>query len=364
MPDRTVFVLGAGFSAPAKLPVQADIMKEVMLRRSQSFQIEAQEALKTMFESLQPDELETVPLEDVFTMLDRARKAGETIKGFSHEEIRKSYAALVRTIVHEFQRKLNGFDFSGSPFVDFADELIAKRYADGSLIAQDADPFSLISLNWDTIPDYLINTRGCTSGRRVVLDYGCYDYDLEDSPGHLPSIRRKGQGLFNVKLLKLHGSLNWVVCSCCARLFSCNTGGSPPIASLAGQCRYCGAVDLENVIITPTLMKDLAQNQVRNVWHNAYLDLQDCSRLVFVGYSFPMADFEFRYMLLKATLGNQFLKVRVVLFPPDPCTGEVLWRRNEVQNRYQQFFGANRDIEFKFMDSADFMRDPRLIWDW
>ncbi len=299
-------------------------------------------------------------------MLDRARKAGETIPGFSHEDIRNSYSALVQTIVHEFRRKLAGIDFTSSPFPVFIDELIKKRHGGGTDDDQKADPFSVISLNWDTIPDYLLNTRGSVGGRKVVLDYGCYDYDLDNRSNHIPSIRRKGQGLFNIKLLKLHGSLNWVVCSCCGRLFSHNDDAQPPVAPLTPPptCRFCGGVELENVVITPTLMKDLAQNQLRNIWHNAFLDLQDCGRIVFVGYSFPMADFEFRYILLKSILGKQFLKIRVVLFPPDPCDGETLWRREEVQQRYSQFFGSNRDIDFKFLDSAQFMRDPNLLWDW
>jgi hypothetical protein len=362
MSDRTVFVLGAGFSAPAKMPVQQDIMREVLARRSQIFVEEARETITTLFKAVDTDEMSQVPLEDVFTMLDRARTRGETIQGFTHEEIWQSYRALIKTIVHEFRRKLLGFNAVGS-YQSFFEQLILKREANGTLDDQKADPFSVITLNWDTIPDHLLNTLSVS--KKVVLDYGCYDYDLNDTTGHIPSIRRKGTGLFNVKLLKLHGSLNWLACSCCSRLFSLNeSGGNPPVAPLNAKCRFCQGAELENVIVTPTLLKDLAQNQIKNIWHNAFLDLQACERIVFVGYSLPMADFEFRYTLLKAIIGNSLVKVRVVLFPPDPCAGEKLWARNEIKDRYSRFFGLARDLDFKYMDSSDFMLDPDLIWNW
>jgi hypothetical protein len=367
MSENTIFVLGAGFSAPAHLPLQAELMRGVMKRTSpQPFQLDARDTLKRMFDALDSTELKTVSLEDVFTMLDRARKTGETIRGFSHQDIQDSYKSLVQTIVQEFRRPLTDMDFTSSPFPAFVDELIKKRHGNGSNDDQESDEFSIVSLNWDTILDHLLNTRGTTGDRKVVLDYGCYDYDLNNQPDHIPSIRRKGEGLFNIKLLKLHGSLNWVVCSCCGRLFSDNDDAQPPVAPLTPTptCRFCSDVELENVVITPTLMKELAQNQLRNIWHNAFLVLQDCDRIVFVGYSFPMADFEFRYILLKSILGKQSLKIRVVLFPSDPCDGQALWRRDEVQQRYSQFFGSNRDIKFKFLDSAQFMCDPDLLWNW
>ena len=303
-----------------------------------------------------------VPLEDVFTMLDRARVSGETISGFTHEDIWQSYKALIQTIIHEFNRKLSGFTVG--PYASFFQELILKRVASGTPQDQEADPFTIVTLNWDTIPDYLLNTLG--TNYKAVLDYGCYDYDLNSASDHIPSIRRKGAGLFNIKLLKLHGSLNWLLCSCCGRLFSVNQSGTtPPIAPLQSKCSFChGDVELENVIITPTLIKNLAQHQIKHIWHNAFLDLQDSSRIVFVGYSFPMADFEFRYTLLKAITGNSLLKIRVILYPPDPCTGEKLWARNEIEERYSRFFGNLRDVDFKYMDSSDFMLDPQLIWDW
>ena len=51
-------------------------------------------------------------------------------------------------------------------------------------------------------------------------------------------------------------------------------------------------------------------------------------------------------------------------YPPDPCADKARWARDEIKSRYEAFFGSNRDIDFKCIDSTDFMLDPNLIWNW
>ncbi len=63
------------------------------------------------------------------------------------------------------------------------------------------------------------------------------------------------------------------------------------------------------------------------VWHNALLDLMEAKKVVFVGYSFPIADFELRYLLKRGI--SKTANIEVVLKDDD----------EEVFNRYQQFFG-------------------------
>lgn len=361
---RSVFVLGAGFSAPAQMPIQADVMREVVKRTSQPFQDTVRQTFTTLFSTSEPEDMAGVPLEDVFTMLDRARKSGETIRGLSRAEMENSYEAMLKAITQEFNNRLRDFDEGENNYAKFFQELIKKRVGAGDTKARKADPFSILTLNWDTIPDYLIQKIG--KPHKAAADYACYDYDVEGDKHHVPSLRLKSKGSFNVKLLKLHGSLNWLVCTCCGRLFSTMKGWTrPPVAFLhSRKCRFCKAVDLENLIVTPTLVKEISHTQLKNVWHNALIDLQETERIVFVGYSFPLADFEFRYVLLKAVTGNPDVKIRVVLYPPDHlCNDERMWERNLTQERYGNFFG-NRDIDFKYMDANDFMADPNLIWHW
>jgi hypothetical protein len=271
---------------------------------------------------------------------------------------------MIKAITQEFNNRLRGFDESKNKYSQFYEELIRRRVGVGDAKARKEDPFTIITLNWDTIPDFLIQKIG--KSYKAAVDYACYDYDLEGAKRHVPSLRLKSKGSFNIKLLKLHGSLNWLICTCCGRLFSTTKNWTwPPVAFLHDQkCRFCKTVDLENLIITPTLVKEISHTQLKNIWHNALIDLQEAGRIVFVGYSFPLADFEFRYVLLKAITGNPSVSIRAVLYPPDnSCNDEKRWERNLTEERYSNFFGY-RDIDFKYLDANDFMADTSLIWNW
>ncbi|HLL46718.1 MAG TPA: hypothetical protein VK399_08405 [Longimicrobiaceae bacterium] len=360
--SKTVFVLGAGFSAPARMPVQADLMRDVLGHPSRAG---VRKTYKTLFNLLNPDEMANIPLEDVFTMLDRARRSGETIRGLSRKEIERSHTQLLVAITRQFKPKLTRF---GHPaYTSFFSELVRVRIGAGDAAAQEEDPFSIITLNWDTIPEIVLSRLGrLGTSPPAVIDYTCYDYDLAGRPGHVPSINRKAREKFNIKVMKLHGSLNWLVCNSCGRLFSAEPERRSSGVVIAGKrhCRFCKDVVLDPLIITPTLVKDLAQTHLRMVWHNALMDLQEAERIVFIGYSFPMADFEFRYVLMKAVAGNADVSVRVLLYPDDTCKDcKRLWERDTIQERYRSFFGG-RDLDFSYGDSGEFMTQPHRLWNW
>lgn len=360
--SKTVFVLGAGFSAPAGMPIQADIMFDVVKAKSQPFQDTVRDTYSTLFNMVDPDDMRDVPLEDVFTMLDRAHRNGEVLSGLTHEGIRKSLIALINAITHEFNKKLRLSNLTR--YKPFFNKLIAKRKGDESSAALKEDPFAIVSLNWDTIPDFLLNSLGCL---KTGVDYACYDYEIDEKKNQIPSILKKSHRIFNIKLLKPHGSLNWAHCPSCNRLYSeIGDGKYPPVCfPHQYKCRHCSGVDLENLIITPTLVKELGQTHLKMVWHNIQMDLQEAERIVFLGYSLPMADFEFRYTLLRAITTNNDVAIRVILYPPDVLikSDKEQWNRNQTEERFENFFGQ-RDVEFKYMDVLEFMDDDNLVWEW
>ena len=98
--------------------------------------------------------------------------------------------------------------------------------------------------------------------------------------------------------------------------------------------------------------------QIKNIWHNAYLDIAEAKKIIFIGYSFPMADFELRYLLKKAI--NPNTEITVILHKYDnPLLYKKSIKRNISSsrkksfmqridvpyNRYKAFF-PNHPIEF------------------
>ncbi len=66
-------------------------------------------------------------------------------------------------------------------------------------------------------------------------------------------------------------------------------------------------------LITPTMMKSLSNQLYTNLWSSAAQELRDATHIIFVGYSLPIADFEFRYMLQKNVTSSA--KIDVILTP-------------------------------------------------
>jgi hypothetical protein len=172
---------------------------------------------------------------------------------------------------------------------------------------RNADPVSVISTNWDILLDNSIDTQIVQHAHNAVVDYCCYISSKgEDDHSIKPGLEKLGEGGFNVKLLKLHGSLNWLQCPRCMRLYA---RFSRKIALQSTEeftsCRHCDKnfpEEKDNHLLTsnlimPTFIKDLSNPQYKIIWQNAGIEIAEAEKIVFIGYSLPSADFEMRQLL-------------------------------------------------------------------
>ena len=72
----------------------------------------------------------------------------------------------------------------------------------------------------------------------------------------------------------------------------------------------------------------------RIVWQNAAVEVSEARRLVFMGYSFPAADFELRQLLARSKPHSARIDVVLKGAPS-----------SEIERRYRPFFGR-REIAF------------------
>jgi hypothetical protein len=354
--EKTVFILGAGFTLPARGPTQAEMLPLITRRRLNP-------ALRQFFSKVFCAEtlksISQINLEDVFTVLDRAVLFQENVRGLSYHQADELRRLLIRELVRILGERL---DYPSKPHAHFAKNLLDRRIAAGL----EGDPFSVINFNWDILLDKTLH-EACCAGElegqpEAQIDYCCFTYALEPAAWknreHIAGTLLKSSGIFNLKILKLHGSVNWLLCPQCAKLFtSFDERLGLRNRSVCPACRE--HPHLDPLIITPTLLKDLQTIQLKTIWHNALTELQEANRIVFVGYSFPMADFEFRYVLAK---GVQKAARIVVINRPRSSARALNGKervRFEVQKktleqRYRSFFGARR-VDFPDIDAEGFM---------
>tara|TARA_R110002095_G_scaffold216296_1_gene212901 strand:- start:17 stop:715 length:699 start_codon:yes stop_codon:yes gene_type:complete len=215
----------------------------------------------------------------------------------------------------------------------------------------------VISTNWDTLLDDSLKriidkenkvfkcaqreeTDKCTT--QAVVDYCCYISSFnKDDESVKPGLEVLGAGGFNIKLLKLHGSLNWLQCSRCLRVyidFNENIFKEKTV-----RCRHCDenygtqiAHQLSSNLIMPTFLKDLSNPQYKLIWQNAGIELSEAARIVFIGYSLPQADFEMRQLLSRMVRNDAAIEVIDYTQCPD--------QKKNVKDQYQTFFGRRKCV--------------------
>ena len=218
------------------------------------------------------------------------------------------------------------------------------------------DPVSVISTNWDILLDNSIYSYILEHGHDAVVDYCCYISSRDEQDESIkPGLEKLGQGGFNVKLLKLHGSLNWLQCPRCMRLYArfFRKDGVLDYSNLE-SCRHCDRNfpeerdnhKLASNLIMPTFIKDLTNPQYKIIWQNAGIEISEADKLVFIGYSLPNADFEMRQLLSRMTRKHALIEV------VDFCDDQTMQEMKKAH--WNNLFGQ-RNIEFHFKGASQYI---------
>lgn len=374
LPQKTVYVLGAGFSAPAGGPSQEKLMK-LILDFPEEREQKAADA-KSKLSAYLKDALnvpfqkrEGMALEDLYTPIDRCLADGLALRGKSTTdliEVRNALDYLIAAAIKkEFEDsakdKAYVYDFARNVVKHAAHRAHLAKETDDASAAKAYDPISVISLNWDILLDNALHSSLEQQDRNLplsdygpfgVVDYCCYVSSVDRNDRRIRTgLWSLGSRGYNVKLLKLHGSMNWLQCTNCQRLYTSFNVKSILSNRIDEPCRHCKKHDtiakLRGTLVMPTFLKDLSNFQLKLVWQNAGVELMEATKLVFIGYSLPHADFEFRQLL------SRMIKRRVPI-------EVVLWGQSdnylEELKRYQQFF-AGHPIDPHPEGVGDYVRD-------
>lgn len=321
-------------------------------------------------------------LEDIFTIFDSVAAGRQHFRLYSPQKMDDIHQMLKMCIIYALSVAIST-DCDVKDYDDFCRYLLDARLKS----AQKEDPLSVVTTNWDDLLEQRLfhlcgeyNNKQTREANKIYPDLCFYNYDLSNSTKHVPSTHVKARGYRNIKVLKMHGSLAWLECPRCGRIF---TDFSDEIAAEEFSnmpCPFCkqeqrghsGNPKLRNLIITPTFLKSLDNLSLKNIWQNAYIDISEANHLVFIGYSLPAADFEMRCLLKKAI--KKDTKITVVL--RESSNPEVV-KKNFVDHgfseeeairlirrmdmpvqRYISFFGEGR-VEFFYNGFGDYIKSIR-----
>jgi hypothetical protein len=358
---KVVYILGAGFSIEANSPSQEALVRKIF-EIHKSMPNEFKKGSVKRFENfltktlLVPKKLHNnVPLEDIFTPLDRCIADNISFRNLDLREtleIRELIYYLIGKTIEVALLNSEG-DYINYFAHFLADKASTRRGGNYARV----DPVSVISTNWDILLDNAIKrVIRDTYQDKAVVDYCCHISSYEPTDKTVkPGLEMLGMGGFNVKLLKLHGSLNWLQCPRCLRVYV-DFNNKIVINQYVHpvNCRHCdkhfgvyNSHRLVSNLIMPTFLKNFSNPQYKLIWQNAGIELSEAEKVVFIGYSLPQADFEMRQLLSRMVRDDA--KVEVVDFGEEDSLKII-----ETKNRYKVFFG-NREPRFFLKGAKDYI---------
>jgi NAD-dependent SIR2 family protein deacetylase len=364
VPTKPVVILGAGATKACNGPLTNELLPQVFQLREAARQTGDSDAL-SLFDreefinllddfltsnfhvppapaARQTDDYPALPLllSLVDTAIDRRQALGPGWDPPRLRDVREALEYAVFAVLdHQLQHTTNDLHFR---FLD-------RLYRESGTLP------SVVSLNYDIIVD---NTLARVIAKHIDELHpsggggpgGFPSYECDVATGTYRQWPKFG------KLLKIHGSLNWLYCPGCHRLdIGVSNSGSRTCkvlellyyeSPLEGRysCRGSPCPDckvfVRPVMITPTHHKDYRNPHVAQVWYQAERALREADRVFIIGYSLPDDDVEVAYLLKRGLAHLPPEAITVVEY--DPPTHRGL-RDHPVGRRYRTLFGEGLD---------------------
>lgn len=356
MPDPTVAVfLGAGASCAEGAPTQSELFKAYFqyCREDPLFygaRLSIDRELATFFQvffdiDVDHDDLTAArfpTFEEALGILELAMSREESFRGFDNSDqfeqgsrIRSVRRALILLIALILDRRLE--DSKG------VHNRLISRLVDLKTVRN----FEFLSFNYDI----LIDNALVAHHESIDLDYGLeFTNFSRDGDWHRPRPERA------IRLLKLHGSLNWLYCPTCRQItLTPKVKGICKLAVDPQACTCsCGTLAVP-IIIPPTYFKVLSNLYLQEVWNVAEQMLSHSDTWVFCGYSFPDADMHVKYLLKRVQVNSLKLR-RVVVF--NWHLGKNEREADDERNRLQRFLGQAFKVDYTEHSFEDFANAP------
>ena len=295
--NRTIaFFLGAGASAAFEYPVTAKLFPLMVEAAKKSpfgkraHEEEAAKRLRRGLDKVVPSWRNTAvapPLiTDILSLLDQSILARTCLSPeMSHEDFVDFRQLLDRLLVTVIDQEF----WSKSEFSDTCLRFVKLLLKSST---------GIVTTNYDLEVDMALTSKTSEEFMETRVDYGfAWRQPL---PGLI--MARPTQPEF--RLMKLHGSLNWLVCPVCEHTYI-NVYGSIQALSYystksdPSTC-HCGHFPLVPVIVSPSYVRDVRNADLLYLWKNALEYLRTANRWVLVGYSLPPEDLAIRSMLMRA----------------------------------------------------------------
>jgi len=307
------FVFGAGASYAAGLPLQNQLLTLILKDSKISSSPLGKMVNEFIRDNFYFSEDYIPTLESVFGYLDYFIQHDESLgNDFTTAKILEIKEALIKLIHYIISERSNT---DCHPYRFFWE--IVKEYSLN---------ISIITLNYDTLIDeafdFLYPDYGYIDYCIHLMNYDWYDkYHKELDPFNWWVNPREPVPVFGnvkprpIKIIKIHGSLNWKYCDCCNQVLLTPWNSKIDLNTM-GFVRYDYSdaphnpqriefrCPLDNnrfntLIIPPSHIKNIRHPIINSLRQEAAREIRCTRKVVFVGYSFPEADIHVKALFRK-----------------------------------------------------------------
>jgi NAD-dependent SIR2 family protein deacetylase len=340
--DRNVYILGAGFSAPAGAPLLRtflDVSRQI--NDDPAYGLDDQEQIQfhrvfqfkhAMAAAREKFVVDLDNIEDLFGLIEISNRLGE-----EDGQLRRDVIYLIAKTLQVSIMPPG----SSRPQIAFHTGAIPGDVE--SLTAPSGRPFRDEGGNNFTVDLYtyfaalvagLLDAPQKRSNRKDTIITFNYDLICDDAirrvqcapnyglPGHadLPGATK------SLDILKLHGSANWAYCPNCrgVRVLEEKVTEAPQAFR---DYRCCGGDPCELLLVPPSWDKAEYRAVIKSVWSRAVEELRLATRICVIGYSMPQVDAFFKYLLTLALSRNDHL-LKLIVVDPEPA----------MEQRYRDVF--------------------------
>ena len=328
---KKVYVLGAGFSAQADLPILSDFFNKVENKKDKTDRYEGKEIEKETFERVLKLKLgkdkdgNSYNMESAFTAIcEKFDIIKKLDKSFTDgEQLKKDFLYTVCRTYHLCWT--DGGKNSRCLYRRFLERVIKEQAI-------------MITFNYDLILDNLFFDM------RLLPYYG-FELNAENTinfNSNFPGLKESG-----VTFLKMHGSQQWFKCNLCEKELTkidlndnwpshrSNKDTSSGEKCITKECiereKNGGSRFLDYLIVPPLKnKKSPAEELLKAVWEIAECKIREAEEIVFIGYSFPDSDKNIQTRFKNWLKNNIVLNsIKVV----DPCAAN-----QDFKGRFNEIF--------------------------
>lgn len=314
---NNVYILGAGFSVAAGLPVINNFMTKMRdtLELNSDLDAQAMNAIELVMKERsslgrirEKIRIDLDNIEELFSLIDASEEESDSVF-FSDLEIaiRKAISATLlsaRKVPYKIRCQV------AESCMEFANETIPNSHIpDPKHVHIEVDPYSMFASLITHKLDDVDQTSECND---TVITFN-YDTVLEDAlhelevipdyviPCYGPDTWKNVSD--SVRIIKLHGSINWTY----------SEDPSTPVLVIPEPLSIIQYVNKAPLLLPPSWKKNRFIKGMESLWNEGIEAIRQAHRVFIIGYSMPISDAYFRYFLAAGLRDNHTLRKLLII---------------------------------------------------